>query len=161
VPKIDHSYLYQPGLWYVEGIYFDKDENQHRQTGQLVIVHNPDLWTIDSMLNISGEDTRDFQTRYEITPQAPDRTYTEWKSLSNGPEPIYGLFVAVNDVIMVPWQSRSGVYLGNEVIIRLTNNEYLSRGFAFIQNSKVSSWSVTLTRAAGGDQAGSSGQAIN
>jgi hypothetical protein len=161
VPKKNHTYLFQPGLWYVEGVFLDKDDVQHRQTGQLVIVHSPDLWTIDSMLNISGEDTRDFQTRYEINPPLADKSEMEWKSLSSGPEPIYGLFVVVDDVIMMPWQSRSGAYWGHETLIRLTNSEYLSRGFGYIQNVKVSSWSVKLTRAESGEPESSAGQTIN
>jgi hypothetical protein len=142
---ITHSYLFQPGLWVMDGIYLDQNEVRHHQTGQLVIIHSPDLWTIDNQINISGEDPRDFATRYEITPFAPGKTFTEWKSLSSGPEPIFGLFVVVEDSIMMPWQSRSGTYWGQEVLARVGEGEYLSRGFAFIKQEKVSAWAVRLT----------------
>jgi hypothetical protein len=145
-----HAYLSRPGLWAVEGVFMDRQEGRHRQSGQLVVVHGPDLWTIDSELTISGEDARDFLTRYEVQPLAPGAVHTEWKSDTGGPEPIYGLFVIVEDALMSPWQSRSGAYWGHETLTRVSDDVYLSRGFAFLKREKVSSWAVRLTRQGGG-----------
>jgi hypothetical protein len=142
-----HTYLFEPGLWTMEGIYLDREEQPHLQTGQLVVIHSPSLWTIESQINISGQDTRDFETRYDITPMQPGKSYTEWKSITNGPEAIFGLFVVVEDTLMMPWESESGIYWGQEVLARVSPHEYLSRGFAFIKNDKVSAWAVKLTRA--------------
>ena len=145
-----HTYLLQPGLWTVEGLYLDQSEGRHLQSGQLVIVHGPDLWTIESELTISGQDTRDFLSRYEITPLAPGATYTEWKSETGGPEPVYGLFVIVEDCVLSPWQSSSNTYWGHETLTKINDNVYLSRGFAFLKREKVSSWAVKLVRQGGG-----------
>ncbi|MDR2301116.1 MAG: hypothetical protein LBF38_03610 [Deltaproteobacteria bacterium] len=144
--SVKHTYLLEPGLWTVEGTYIDKEERRHRQTGQLVIVHSPTIWTIESRLNISGEDQRDFDTRYDITPMEEGRSYVEWKSITSGPEDIFGLFVIVEDTIMMPWESESGIYWGQEIVARLTDREYLSRGYAFIKREKVSAWAVKMTR---------------
>jgi hypothetical protein len=132
----------------VEGVYLDGEERPHRQTGDLVVSHSPSLWTIESRLHISGQDTRDFDSRYDITPFPEGKSYTEWKSITSGPEPIYGLFVLVEDTVMMPWESETGVYWGQEVLARVAEGEYLSRGFAFINRDKVSSWAVKLTKAA-------------
>jgi hypothetical protein len=145
-----HTYLLEPGLWTVDGLYLDQSENRHRQSGQLVIVHSPDLWTIEGEMRISGEDTRDFLSRYEITPLAEGRVHTEWKSQTGGPEPIYGLFVFVEDTVLSPWQSRSGAYWGHETLTKAGNDVYISRGFTFLKNEKVSSWAVRLIRQGGG-----------
>ncbi|MDR2387655.1 MAG: hypothetical protein LBE80_08755, partial [Deltaproteobacteria bacterium] len=110
--SVKHTYLLEPGLWTVEGTYIDKEERRHRQTGQLVIVHSPSLWTIESRLNISGDDQRDFDTRYDINPMEEGQSYVEWKSITSGPEDIFGLFVIVEDTIMMPWESESGLYWG-------------------------------------------------
>ncbi|MDR1545157.1 MAG: hypothetical protein LBU12_00255 [Deltaproteobacteria bacterium] len=150
---MDHTYLFQPGLWSVEGSFYDRQEGRHRQSGQLAVIHEPDLWTIDSQINVSGQDVRDFLTRYEVTPFKPGAAHTEWKSLSGGPEPIFGLFVVVEDCLMMPWQSRSGLYWGQEVLARLGPDEYLSRGFAFIKDEKASSWAVKLTRQGAAEEA--------
>jgi hypothetical protein len=141
-----HTYLVKPGLWLMEGIFFDREEGRHRQSGQLVVVHSPDAWSIESELAISGEDTRDFLSRYDIEPLAPGAAYTEWKSETGGPEPIFGLFVIVEDAILSPFQSRSGHYWGHETLTRVSPDAYLSRGFAFIKREKVSSWAIKLTR---------------
>jgi hypothetical protein len=125
----------------------DSEDRPHRQTGELVVVHSPDLWTIESSLNISGQDARDFGARYDVEPMPADRRHTEWKSISMGPEPIFGLFVIVEDTIMMPWESESGVYWGQEVLAQVGPDGYLSRGFAFLKKEKVSSWAVKMTRA--------------
>ncbi|MDR1657364.1 MAG: hypothetical protein LBT47_07390 [Deltaproteobacteria bacterium] len=141
-----HVYLFEPGLWTMDGLYFDEGGVRHRQTGELVTVHTPDLWTIESRINISGQDTRDFSTRYEIEPFASGATHTQWKSETGGPESIFGLFVVVEDCLMMPWQSLSGVHWGQEVLTRSGVGEYLSRGFAFLKDRKVSAWAVKLIR---------------
>ncbi|MDR0355158.1 MAG: hypothetical protein LBJ64_05430 [Deltaproteobacteria bacterium] len=148
---VKHTYLFQPGLWTVDGRYLDREENPHTQTGELVIVHARDLWTIDSQLNISGQDPRKLESRYEVTPFANDKSYTDWKSDTDGPEPVYGLFVVVQDAIMMPWQSRSGIYWGQEVLAKVSDHEYISRGFAFIKDDKVASWAARLSRIDSGE----------
>ncbi|MDR2442584.1 MAG: hypothetical protein LBE31_03580 [Deltaproteobacteria bacterium] len=143
----EHTYLFEPGLWTMDGLYFDEAGGRHHQTGELVIIHSPDIWIIDSRVNISGQDTRDFTTRYQIEPFTKKGvSHTEWKSETGGPEPIFGLFVLVEDCLMMPWQSRSGIHWGQEVIARVTPDEYLSRGFAFLQDQRISSWAVRLSR---------------
>jgi hypothetical protein len=149
-----HTYLFEPGLWSMEGVYRDREDKPHRQTGQLAVVHSPGLWTIESSLAISGEDTRDFETRYDVTPMAEGRSFTEWKSITEGPEPIFGLFVVVEDSILMPWESESGTFWGQEALLMLSPGEYSSRGFAFIKREKVSSWAVRLTRADQGQALG-------
>jgi hypothetical protein len=144
--SVKHTYLVEPGLWAVEGIYLDQEERPHRQTGELVVIHGQGIWTMESRMKVSGEDTRDFDTRYDITPLPEGKSYTEWKSITSGPEAIMGLFVIVEDTVMMPWESESGVYWGQEVLARVGPADYLSRGFAFINRDKVSAWAVKLTR---------------
>ncbi|MDR0550332.1 MAG: hypothetical protein LBI10_13135 [Deltaproteobacteria bacterium] len=145
-----HTYLLQPGLWEVEGHYFDGEENRHEAKGQILMTHGPDLWTMESQIKISGQDRRDFLSRYEITPLADKASFTEWKSQVGGPEPIYGLFVLVEDTVMMPWQSSSGVYWGQECLGFKTPDEYQGRGFAFLKNQKASAWAFRLTRLSDG-----------
>jgi hypothetical protein len=141
-----HTYLLRPGLWSVEGILIDREGHRHLQSGQLVIVHSPELWTIESEMTISGIDPREFLSRYEITPMAQGALQTEWRSESGGPEPVYGLFVIVEDAVLSPWQSRSGNYWGHETLIRVSDDRYQSRGFAYLKRERVMSWAVKLVR---------------
>lgn len=125
-----HTYLLQPGLWELTGIYYDINNNAFPQRGQLVI---------------TTEQTQSVSSRYEVQPLAPEASSTEWKSETGGPEPVFGLFVLVGDTIMSPWQSRSGTYWGQEILMRWSPSEYRGRGFAFLKNDKVSAWSTRLT----------------
>lgn len=140
-----HTYLLQPGLWELTGIYYDINNNPFPQRGQLVITHESDLWTIDAQLVITTEQTQSVSSRYEVQPLAPEAGFTEWKSETGGPEPVFGLFVLVGDTIMSPWQSRSGTYWGQEILMRWSPSEYRGRGFAFLKDDKVSAWSTRLT----------------
>jgi hypothetical protein len=144
--SLSHTYIFEPGLWAVDGIYRDGRNIPHTQEGQLLVSHTPELWTIDSQLKISGEDKRDFLTRYEFSPFSQSETHIEWKSFSGGPEPIFGLFVLIEETIMMPWQSQSGQYWGQEVLSLKSPVEYVSRGFAFLKDKLVSSWAAKMTR---------------
>ncbi|MDR1314234.1 MAG: hypothetical protein LBQ12_11205 [Deltaproteobacteria bacterium] len=146
-----HTYLFKPGLWQADGVYYDTLEKPHLQTGELLIEHAPDAWTIDSRMNVTGQDRRDFVSRYTVTPFKEGVSYTEWKSHTGGPEPVFGLFVVVQESILMPWQSQSGKFWGQEVLSSVTPDLYLSRGFAFIQDRKAYSWAVKLARVAGGE----------
>jgi hypothetical protein len=146
----NHTYLVAPGLWEIEGHFYDQDENRHDAKGELLMSHKPELWTLESQIKISGQDQRDFISRYEIVPLPAKVAFTEWKSLVGGPEPIYGLFVLVEDTVMMPWQSSSGTYWGQEVMGYKSPDEYLGRGFAFIKGKKVSAWAFRLLRLSGG-----------
>jgi hypothetical protein len=143
---VSHTYLFEPSLWAVEGVYRDGRNIPHTQEGQLLITHTPELWTIDSQLKVSGEDKRDFLTRYEMDPFPATEVYAEWKSYTGGPEPIFGLFVVVEESILMPWQSQTGQYWGQEVLTLLSSTRYRTRGFAFLKDKLASSWSADLTR---------------
>ncbi|MDL2226328.1 hypothetical protein LJB86_01560 [Deltaproteobacteria bacterium OttesenSCG-928-M10] len=142
---IEHTYLLRPGLWDISGIYFDKNNSGFPQKGQLVITHEPDLWTIEARLTITTEQTQTVDSRYDVQPLTEGLTFTEWKSETGGPEPVYGLFVIVGDTVMSPWQSRSGTYWGQEILVRESADEYQGRGFAFLNNEKVSAWVTRMT----------------
>ena len=139
-----HTYLLKPGLWELTGVYHDQKENNFQQKGQLVVNHEIDLWTIAAQVAIIGEQKQTVETLYEVMPLKEGESFTDWKSNTSGPEPIFGLFVMVDDAIMMPWQSKSGAYWGQEVLFKVTDSEYRSRGFAFLKDQKVSSWSSEL-----------------
>ncbi|MDR1607269.1 MAG: hypothetical protein LBT38_02515 [Deltaproteobacteria bacterium] len=146
---IYHTYLLQPGLWIVEGFYYDRDDSRHNAKGQLLITHGRDEWILENEIRVSGEDRRLFVSRYTIQPMSKLDTFTNWKSEVGGPEPLYGLFVLVEDMVMMPWQSGTGYYWGQEIMAYKSPDEYVSRGYAFINSQKVSSWAFMLTRQSG------------
>ncbi|MDR1081086.1 MAG: hypothetical protein LBQ79_09050 [Deltaproteobacteria bacterium] len=150
-----HTYLLMPGLWQADGVYYDDREKPHLQTGELLVEHAPDFWTIDIRLNVSGQDRRDFVSRYTVTPFREGVSYTEWKSHVGGPEPIFGLFVVVQESILMPWHSQSGQFWGQEALSSVGPDLYLSRGFAFLGDRKAYSWATRLVRQGGGADGGS------
>jgi hypothetical protein len=130
----------------MDGIFYDHKNTPHTQTGNIIITHSKDLWTMETQLNISGIDKRDFVSTYDITPFPPDESYTEWKSYSGGPEPIFGIFLVIKETILVNWHSLSGVFWGQEALVSLSPEIYTTRGYAFLQNKNISSFAAKLTR---------------
>ncbi|MDR2945277.1 MAG: hypothetical protein LBV79_00815 [Candidatus Adiutrix sp.] len=141
---LEHTYLLQPGLWELTGVYRDVNDRAFPQKGQLVVTHEPGLWLIEGQLTVVTEQTQTIASRYDVQPMPAGGSFTEWKSEVGGPEPVFGLFVIVDDAIMSPWQSRSGTYWGQEVLRRVSATEYQGRGFAFLNNEKVSAWATRL-----------------
>jgi len=143
---MEHTYLLEAGLWEISGVYYDANDHPFPQKGQLVIIHSPEIWTIEGEVTITTHETQKVASRYEVQPLAPGAAFTEWRSETGGPEPVLGLFVVVEDVLMSPWQSLSGAYWGQEILRRVSDEEYVGRGFAFLNNQKVSAWSTRLVR---------------
>ena len=141
-----HTYLLKPGLWDLKGDYYDRLVQRQLQEGQLVVSHSPDVWVLEGQTRILTEQPQNVANRYEVTPLAQGATHTEWRSEVGGPEPIYGLCVLVADAIMMPWQSKSGLYWGQEVLIQVSPVEYRGRGFAFLKEERVAGWATRLIR---------------
>lgn len=141
-----HTYLMCSGLWDLDGLIEGADGVKFKQEGQLAVYRQDDIWSIDSRITILRPAPQDIVSRYEVAPFNEAAGYAEWTSHVGGPEPVHGLFVIVEDAIMSPWQSSGGEYWGQEVLVRVADDEYRVRGFAFLKQNKVSAWSARMFR---------------
>lgn len=141
-----HTYLMRSGFWELDGLIEGPDGQVCRQTGQLVVCRRDGLWSIDSLIVISRPTAREIVSRYEVGPFNEKDACAEWKAHLGGPAPIYGLFVIVEDAIMSPWQSSSGDYWGQEIMVWAADDEYRVRGYAFLKRQRVSAWSARMFR---------------
>ncbi|SFH41029.1 hypothetical protein SAMN05660649_05108 [Desulfotomaculum arcticum] len=54
--------------------------------------------------------------------------------------------MVIEDTILSTYVSEDGDYSGPESLVKISDNLYKTKGFAFKGNSKLSSWSVELIK---------------
>ena len=106
--------------------------------------HISEYWILDGYMELLLETPVRFENRYEITPFEND--FTNWKSFNPALGTLLGKFALIEDTIISTYTSEDGTYLGVESMIKVSESQYSCKGFAFKNNSKLSSWAVTLTK---------------
>lgn len=127
-----------------KGNYYDENNNIIKVEGKTVIVHQENLWINEGYMKLLLDNPIEFKNRYEITPFVKD--FTSWQSLNPALGIQLGKFMVIEDTIISTYVSKDGDYSGSECIVKISDNLYKSKGFAFKGNSKLSSWSVELTK---------------
>lgn len=72
---------------------------------------------------------------------------TNWKSYNPALGELKGIFIIVQDSIMSKYDSADGQYTGYEYLRKIDDLTYENRGFALVNNKKLSSWAVQLKKA--------------
>ncbi len=96
-------------------------------------------------MELQSEQPFRFENRYEIVPFSND--FTSWKSFNPALGTLQGKFSIVDDTIMSIYISEDGQYSGVECLSKVSNTQYLCKGFAFNGNQKLSSWAVIMEKA--------------
>ncbi|NPV91788.1 MAG: hypothetical protein HPY50_13565 [Firmicutes bacterium] len=138
-----HTYLFKEGSWEAKGTYYDQLNREYPVNGESTITHEEKLWINQSSIRLLGIDSSELVNRYQVVPFSGD--VTEWSSFDPSMGLLYGRYIVVRDTIISNFRSEDGVYSGTECMIKLYEHKYQVRGFIFKGNSKVSSWSLTLT----------------
>lgn len=141
---MSHIYLTSEGTWTAKGNYYDETKNMIPTQGKTFIKHSHDYWILDGYMELLLDTPIRFDNRYEITPFKND--FTNWKSFNPALGPLLGKFALIEDTIISTYTSENGIYSKVESMIKVSETQYLCKGFAFKNNSKLSSWAVTLTK---------------
>ncbi|WP_092476202.1 hypothetical protein [Desulfotruncus arcticus] len=72
--------------------------------------------------------------------------FTTWQSYNPALGLLIGKFMVIEDTILSTYVSEDGDYSGPESLVKISDNLYKTKGFAFKGNSKLSSWSVELIK---------------
>ncbi|MBP2655206.1 MAG: hypothetical protein H6Q73_2775 [Firmicutes bacterium] len=140
-----HTFIFLPGTWNVNGKYYDINGNETLVQGESVIIHSDNLWLNKGYMKLLGDEPIEIRNQYEIIPFQQD--FTTWESFNPSIGRLTGRFMVVDDTIISLCVSEDGNYSGSECMIKVSDMLYKSRGFAFKDNEKLSSWSVELTKA--------------
>ncbi|HDP99555.1 MAG TPA: hypothetical protein ENN22_10300 [bacterium] len=144
---IKHTFLLEEGIWRAEGIYRGADQKAISSEGEAKITHHAFLWINEGVMRMQLEKPIEIHNRYEIVPLAPARDFTSFIAINPTSGKLFGKLMLVDDTILSSFVSESGEYSGTEVLIKINDELYNNRGFSFYKNTKLSSWSMTLSRA--------------
>lgn len=146
---MNHSFIFQEGLWTGKGFYIDDDGHSIPCESQIRTTHRTNKWFHESTMKLSlKEKVVEIQNVCEIIPFEKDIDYTTWESKTADIGTLLGQFVIVHDSIFSLCTSRDSAFQGSEVFLKRNNTSYKNRGVLVRRRKKVSSWTMELTKIA-------------
>ena len=145
---MEHTFLFQEGIWIARGYYFDDKDRALPLEGMTRITLKEGLWiNVGEMEIKAGDKSIKFSNRYEIVPLEEGKSQTTWESLNPDLGTLLGRFIIVDDTILSTCHAKSGGYAGTEFLLKVSDTHYKNRGVLLKGNDKLSSWSMDLRKA--------------
>jgi hypothetical protein len=144
--SVHHTWLFEPGQWIAEGLFWEGGEAERRGRGYSIIRHGSDSWAIEGEMEILADPIVRFRNLYEITPPKDGARVVPWQSENPGIGKLTGTFAVVGASIMSLFQSENRFYVGSECLTQLDPARYEACGLFRSEHAIVSTWSMRLTR---------------
>lgn len=141
-----HTFLFEEGIWKVEGEHRDGAGMPWAVSGENTIRHEPGRWLFEAVLRLRGEPLRVTHNRYQIEPFSPGALSTHWSSANPVLGALRGRFVLVGDAILSAYSSPTARYRGFECIAQKSARRYSVRGAVLEEDKLISTWALELTR---------------
>lgn len=144
-----HTFLFRPWLWMAEGKFRDDSGHEFRATGEVQIAHGDVEWKNNGRMTIHKPDEAvPFENYYDIRPFESGSDSTRWTSVNPAIGTLVGQLAIVGDAITSIYSSDDGRFKGQEVLIQKSEYEYQAVGTFYMDGKRLSSWNVTLRKAA-------------
>ncbi len=148
---MQHTYLFEEGLWAANGIYINEPGDQVDVQGNSIITHHDDNWVIELTMKLVPTDQSeyrnlDFKTVYEVQPIIAATDAMEWVTHNASMGRLNGLMTVVHDSILSTYQSTNGNIRGTETLIKVSDSQYQCRGALFEGARRGASWFLSFTR---------------
>ena len=145
---INHTFLFDQKVWTATGVYFDSANTPVPAAGESKIIHQGGLWIVESTVRVFGDAPLEIKNSYEVIPFSDDTPFVaHWKSVHTTLGRLSGKFVIIDETILSIYQSEDGIHSGTEVLAKIEDGYYESRGCLFKGNNKISSWAFELRHA--------------
>ncbi len=141
-----HTFLFRRGKWTGTGTYFDENNNSCPVEGETTIIHEGEIWKNQGYIKLLIEHPVLFKNNYEIIPFKSDEDFTTWTSTNPDIGKLIGKFVIIDDTIISSYHSENLEYNGGEILVKIDDETYKSRGYLFKEDKKVSSHAVELKK---------------
>jgi hypothetical protein len=146
--SVHHTWLFEPGQWIAEGLFWERGEVERCGRGYSIVRHESDRWVIEGEMEILADPIVRFRNVYDITPPKRDARAVPWQSENPSIGRLTGTFVIVGVSIMSLFQSGDRVYFGSECLTQLDATRYQACGLFRSNDAVISTWSMTLSREA-------------
>ena len=141
-----HTFLFDPGVWLSQGIFWRADGEPLDAQGRTEIAHHADCWLLAGTLKVLGSPPVEFVNAYSISPPGRDGTSMRWTSESSTLGKLSGTFSVVGSSILNVYLCGASGYHGSEHFGQLDANRYQWTGILLLQDKRLSSHQMTLTR---------------
>ena len=148
---MQHTYLFEEGLWAANGIYINEPGDQVDVHGSSIITHHEEKWVIELVMELMPKDhseyrNLEFKTVYEVQPIRVLTDATEWVTHNPSMGRLNGLMTVAHDSILSTYQSTNGNIRGIETFIKVSDGQYQCRGALFEGARRGASWFLVFTR---------------
>lgn len=148
--RVRHTFLFEEGTWAVSGEYAGQNGAVVPVEGSARITHSTLLWRNQGVMTlVQPGGNIEIRNDYEIAPFEEGRDFTAWRAENPSLGKLTGLFVVVDDSIISTISSEDGQVSGIEYLRKVSDDHYMSRGFIFRGEEKLSSWAADLVRRTG------------
>ena len=141
-----HTFLFEPGVWTSKGTFWRADGEVLEAQGRTEIAHLPTAWLLAGSLKVFGSPPVEFVNAYSISPPGRDATCMKWTSDSATLGKLSGNFSVVGTSIMSVYTCTASGYHGAEHMGQIDADRYNSVGILLLNDRRLSSWQVVLTR---------------
>lgn len=143
-----HTYLLEKGNWDVRGHFTNALHTQAEVKGTTRVDHLPEHWTSDSELNLKNTALGALMSHYRFAPLEKNADSTTWVAEDPLEGTIRGTLCIVDDSLISTFRSDATNYHGVDVMRKLKDNAYQSRGFVMKDGERLSSWQLSFSRSA-------------
>ena len=144
-----HTFLFEPGVWISKGTFWRADGEVLEAQGRTEIAHHPTAWLLAGSLKVFGSPPVEFVNAYSISPPGRDGTSMKWTSDSATLGKLSGTFSVVGSSILSVYTCTASGYHGAEHMGQVDANRYNAAGILLLNERRLSSWQVVLTRKIG------------
>ena len=141
-----HTFLFEPGVWTSQGTFWRADGEPLQAQGRTEIAHHPECWLLAGTLKVLGSPPVEFVNAYSISPPGRDGTSMKWTSENATLGKLSGTFSVVGSSILCVYTCTASGYHGSEHLGQIDARRYQAAGVLLLNERRLSSWQVTLTR---------------
>lgn len=141
-----HTFLFEPGVWTARGTFWRGDGEPLDTQGRTEIAHHPDVWLLAGTQKVLGSPPVEFVNAYSIAPPGRDGSCMKFTSESATLGRLSGTFSVVGTSILCVYTCTGSGYHGCEHFGQVDNNRYNATGILLLNERRLSSWQVVLTR---------------
>jgi hypothetical protein len=143
---MNHTFLYEPGVWTLTGMFWSADGQGMAVDGSTEISHGPHCWLLAGRMRVLASPPAEFVNVYNIQIPGKDALASKWTSENSSLGKLHGVYTVVGPAILSLYRSEQGGYLGTEHLEQITADQYSAYGVLLMDDRRLSSWQVTLTR---------------
>jgi hypothetical protein len=141
-----HTFLFEPGVWTSKGTFWRADGEPLETQGRTEIAHHPECWLLTGTMKVLGSPPVEFVKAYSISPPGRDGTCMKWTSEDATLGKLSGTYSVAGTSILCVYSCSASGYHGAEHLGQVDTNQYQAAGILLLNERRLSSWQMTLTR---------------